>query len=166
MNSRKAVCKFCGQAFKSAQAVRAHLRWCEEYTRPEPNTEPDRLDAYEEEQPEAQPKGFNPVRFMRERVQEEEARLRLRELKSAHDELDREEQKSTEWQKRKERERELAETRARQEAGERKWREIEEKRRRQEKRAIIQRVKDRVLGRDADTHWRLSGIELTPGIKT
>ena len=99
-----ARCNFCRRNFRSAQAVRAHLRWCDAYTGREPEEESlIGEDAYKEGEPKAQSRGFDPVHHVRQQVQTEEQRLRLRQIQSAHHELDEKERRKAEHPQREER---------------------------------------------------------------
>ncbi len=96
--------------------------------------------------------GFDPARHVEQEVRAEEARFRLRQIKAAHEDLDRQEgqraereRQKAEAEERRRREEALARERARLEAEEKRKREEAEAARHRRRREIIQGVKDRVI---------------------
>jgi hypothetical protein len=94
-----ALCKFCGQQYANAQAVRAHLKGCAAYqARPgKPQGQTPRLrqdgpgaqsvgddddSAVHAERPDQLERPFDPVRQLRQRLEAERLRLQLREWKA------------------------------------------------------------------------------------
>src|SRR5215472_4036139 len=101
-----ANCRFCGQEFANAQAVRAHLKGCAAYqARPgKSQANPGSLRQMEtadaslgNEAPDIGPtddapqseRPFDPVHQLKQRLATERIRLQLREVEAAHAELDR-----------------------------------------------------------------------------
>ena len=92
-------CRFCGQDFSNKQAVRAHLKACTAYlgrfsrqaALPEANAELPLGNAETTSADHAEPE-FDPVWQMQRQVSSEKLRLKLREVREAHAELDSREQ--------------------------------------------------------------------------
>ena len=171
-----AICRFCGQEFISAQAVRAHLKGCEAYrNRPaKPNATAslrhaslgsasllgNALQAVDAS-PGAE---FDPVRQLEQRLAAERLRLKLRELEEAHRELDARTQAKAEEQRRAtereaeavraaEREREATRLREAQGSEERQHQENGQRQRKATRREIIQQVKRETVERWAGGFW-------------
>jgi len=102
-----ATCRFCQREFVSGQAVRAHLKSCEPYVNHSPRQEPQAsslkaesvredslstpsLGIASREGSEPVPTGeFDPVRQLDQQIAAEQRRLKLRELREAHEDMDR-----------------------------------------------------------------------------
>jgi hypothetical protein len=135
-------CSWCGERFRTQNAAFGHLRSCKAYRAQAEHAQP------------AEPayggsKGADQV--LREQLQAEETRLKLRQLQTAHRELDfqeteraRREQEAAEAARQAEFDRGLTRERARHEADERRRQEQAEAARQQRRRAVIQRVKAQV----------------------
>ncbi|HWA21530.1 MAG TPA: hypothetical protein VG735_03935 [Caulobacterales bacterium] len=170
-----AICRFCGGEFANAQAVRAHLKGCAVYQdRPArqmadvgasrqgslgeaslgaPSLGKDRAGGAA-----ASDEAFDPVRRLEQEIAAERLRLQLREVKQAHEEMDRRaeaaaqarrqaEQQQAEAQRNAERERETARRQAEHQKAEQTRRQEAETKRRAERRTIIQNVKAAAMQR-------------------
>jgi len=170
-----AGCKFCGEQFQSRQAVRAHLQWCAAYQDSEPQAEEPQAHAEplgseptgREPQAHKPKAGFDPVHHVRQQVESEELKLRLRQVQDAHKALDaaeearrRRAQEKTEKEAARRREEDLARRRAELEAEQRRRREEAEAIGQQRRREIIQGVKDTVVG-----GWWKVGYTIPPDVK-
>ncbi len=85
-----ATCKFCDGKFKNPQAVRAHLKSCSEYV----GTGKSSDRGFSAREPKAGiPRGsdFSPALHVRDEVETERARLKLRQIQAAHRTLDEDE---------------------------------------------------------------------------
>ncbi len=153
-----ATCNFCGREFRNAQAVRAHLRHCDDYRAHEPEAGPPQRalpsgslprgrNLPKAGQPQA---GFTPMRQMRP-----SRRLPRRLSRAEEPDLDAMEAAES-WEKTPE----LGPSRAELEAEERKRREEAAQALVQQRRQIIQRVKDRVIG-----HFWAIGYTIPPETK-
>ena len=166
-----AICRFCGQEFISAQAVRAHLKGCEAYrNRP---AKPEAAASLRHaslgsasvlgnawQAVDASPGAeFDPVRQLEQRLAAEQLRLKLRELEEAHRELDARARAKAEEQRRAsereaeavragEREREATRLREAQASQERQRQESGQHQLKATRREIIQQVK-----RETVEHW-------------
>ncbi len=168
-----AICRFCGQEWANAQAVRAHLKGCAAY-QVRPGKASPRAEIPKDggqsgtsignESPGNRLAGsgehtgtpFDPVRQLEQRLAAERTRLQLREVEEAHAELDRRaEAKERERQQQveqkaiaermAERDRENAQRLADDNRKERERREAAENQRRGRRREIIQSVKHQVV---------------------
>jgi hypothetical protein len=168
-----AVCRFCGQEYANAQAVRAHLKGCADYKARRGkslanaeslresesavaalgNVPPGTVPTESRDQPE---KPFDPVQQLRQRLAAERIKLQLREVQDAHAERDRQaESKERERQQQAEqkavaermavRDRENDQRLAEDKRRERERREAAENQLRQRRREIIQGVKHQVI---------------------
>src|SRR5260370_21878804 len=157
-----AQCRFCGDEFRTAKAVRAHLRHCEAYRAREPQAgAPQRAlplgslpigrNLPKAQQPKA---GFTRARQVRPPVPRK-GRSPRRPVWARDPELDAMET-SDQW----ELEQERGPRRAEAEAEERRRREEATDALRQKRRQIIQRVKDQVIGR-----WVPFGYTMPPETK-
>lgn len=169
--SRK-TCELCSRSFKSAQALRAHRRFCAGAVPMrgvaaragavpgiDAGAEPD-----DEELTAEQSSGFNRVRDMHEQVLTAKERLELREIQSKHEALDEVDEKKAAAARGKAEEGRLAQLRERDESRERARGERQEKEDRRQRRAIVQRVKDQAM-EGIEWQWALSGVPLTPEIR-
>lgn len=178
-----AVCRFCGQEFVSAQAVRAHLKGCEAYrNRPsKADTEPaslrddslgsaSLLGNASREGNEPASGDFDPVHQLQQRITAEQLRLKLRELEEAHRELDsrtearererlREVEQHTQAVRAAERERETVRAREEQARQERDQKDAAQRQLKTHRREIIQDVK-----REAVDRW-VQGIFVSGELK-
>ena len=102
-----AICRFCQREFVSGQAVRAHLKGCAPYLNRPPRQEPQGHSLRDESLRESSlgtqslgnasregsepipTEGFDPVRQLDQQIAAEQRRLKLRELRQAHDDMDR-----------------------------------------------------------------------------
>lgn len=170
-----ASCRFCGNEFSNAQAVRAHLKGCAAYlNRPprqtpaedvsrqhslgsdslgEPSLGSDRNGGSGGSDP-----AFDPVRRVEQQIAAERRRLELREVEEAHREMDRRaeaaqrarqqaEQQEAQARRDAERAREVARRQAEDEQAEQARKQAEAAGRRTERRMIIQNVKNTALSR-------------------
>ncbi len=159
-----ATCKFCGQKFQSKQGVKAHLKGCAAYKGSLPKAEvPQALPKATATGPEV-----DRVTRLRQEVEAEQARLKLREVQAAHGELDEREAAKTKRQceeaervKREAQEREQMRLKAEQEALGRRLREMTEQRRSRQRRELMQSVKDEVIGRA----WKFFGYQVPSDVK-
>ena len=166
-----AICRFCGQEFANAQAVRAHLRGCQPYqTRgdaetPEPESlrqdslgKSSLLGSASREGTESPQAAFDPVRQLEQQIAAEQLRLRLRELEDAHLELDqrtqarereraRGAQQKAEALRAAEREQDVARLRIEEGLRERQRQEQAELQQRLRRRELVQAVKHEVIDR-------------------
>lgn len=140
--AKRAQCLWCGERFRTQNAAFGHLRSCKAYRAQAEHAQP-ADSAY------GGSRGADQV--LREQLQAEETRLKLRQLQTAHRELDtqeteraRREREAGEVAMQAERDRELARERARHEADERRRQEQAEATRRERRRTIIQAVKARI----------------------
>ena len=161
-----ASCRFCGAEFSNAQAVRAHLKGCAAYQNRPPREKADRdaprqaslgsaslgdpsLGNDRNGAPGGSGQDFDPVRRVEQQIIAERRRLELREVEDAHREMDRRteaaerarqqaEQQEAEARRNAERDRENARLRAENEKAEQARRQVEDTRRRSERRVIIQ----------------------------
>ena len=98
MAQAQAECRFCGRKFKSAQAVRRHLGYCESYRNGSPpgdSANAPRLPHLEGAAPRGQVAEGGPARITRELVEAERARLELRRIEASHRVLDAEDRART-----------------------------------------------------------------------
>ncbi len=158
LSGRERSCE-CGRTFQNAQALRAHGRFCAAVV---PGSRAVVVPGHSRGlHAGARSKGFDPADHVRQQVETEEQRLRLREIQSVHDELDTKERSRV---KDSQREGEVARGRVEDER-ERKRRESREAVDRRRRRDIIQRVKTRVLSWEGELRWSLSGIKMIPELK-
>ena len=167
------LCRFCGQEWANAQAVRAHLKGCAAYlarrgkspanagslredARGDASLDSKAPDTVLAEHPDQPEKPFDPVQQLRQRLAAERIKLQLREVEDAHAERDRQaEAKECERQQQAEqraiaermaeRDRENAQRLAEDKRKERERREAAEQQLRQRRREIIQGVKQQVV---------------------
>jgi len=150
-----ARCGFCQKSFPSKQSVRAHLRYCEAYKNPGPQGQrpKGRAAFLGRNLPKAEKDtGFDPAFHARQEVEAEESRLRLRQIRGAHEELDAKEaerarrtKEEAEAARQREQEQVKARRQAELELQERKRKEQAERERQRRRREIIQKIKDRVI---------------------
>src|SRR5574337_1580087 len=157
-----ATCNFCGRSFRNRQAVRAHLKGCAAYRQMPKATVP--MKGTEPKAPASgnssagtgltSPRAAEGVRARRgvQRTEAEEAQD-LDEQEAAHPprearqaEQERRARQQEEAARQREHERELARLRAQQEAQARARSEATERELKEQRRRIIQRVKDRAIG--------------------
>ncbi len=130
-----ATCKFCDGKFKNPQAVRAHLKSCSEYV----GTGKSSDRGFSAREPKAGiPRGsdFSPALHVRDEVETERARLKLRQIQAAHRTLDEDEASAARAMKEaegRERDLELRRLRTEREGEEREARREREERVRREK---------------------------------
>ncbi len=156
-----ARCGFCHRTFKTKQGVRGHLRSCERYSDAKRQGRPPKSRATHRQSPtyigRPQPKadlssGFDPAAHMKQQVEEQESRLKLRQVQAAHEELDRKEverarqiKEQAEAVRRREQDEILARRRTETEAQERREKERREGERQRQRRELLQSIKNRVV---------------------
>ncbi len=154
-------CGFCRRTFKTKQGVRGHLRSCERYSDAKRQGRPPKgRAAYRQTsayigrpQPKADlSSGFDPAAHMKQQVEEQESRLKLRQIQAAHEELDRKEaerakqiKEQAEAVRRREQDEILARRRTETEAQERKEKERREGERQRQRCELVQSIKNRVV---------------------
>lgn len=151
-----ATCRFCDDRFRNRQAVKAHLRTCEAYRkRQRIGSEPQAGSLRQKPSD-----GLDPAEPVMQEVRREEARLKLRQVRAAHRELDAQEaerqrkaREKAEAARQEALERQEEDRRGQEEARARQRREQHEEMGRLLRRARMQEVKSRVV-----EGWRSIGL--------
>lgn len=133
-----AECGFCGKQFKNRQSVRSHLKTCAPYQERGPKGPLGTLKG-------SKMTGFDPADHARQQVEQEEARLKLRQLQAAHADLDAKEVARAQQAREQTQAAERARRQAELEREQRREKEEAAADRQRRRRAIIQDVKDLVI---------------------